>query len=151
MNSTRWIFTAVLVTGAAMAGCSRGFVANVPAGFAEIPSHTQLKALSPDGVTFRVRRETVRQAAELPFWKEALKKRMLDAGYGFVSEKDIKAQASAGYLIEVAAPMGAEDYSYTIAIFVQDKHIVIAEAAGEVTRYKAHAKDILAAIEHIAL
>jgi len=134
-----------------LAACSRGFVAKAPAGFAEIPARSELRAVSPDGVTFRVRREANKPAAELPFWKEALKRRMLDAGYGLIAERDIKAGTTPGYLLELTAPMGSEDYLYQVAIFVANRHIVVAESAGEVTRYKTRAEDIAAAIGQMIL
>lgn len=151
MIKLRWLGAMLGCGVLALTACSRGFVAKAPAGFAEIPARTELRAVSPDGVTFRVRREANKPTAELPFWKEALKKRMLDAGYGLIAERDVKAGNTPGYLLELTAPMGSEDYLYEVAIFVVHRHIVIAESAGEVTRYKARAEDIAAAIGQMTL
>ena len=91
---------------------------------------------------FRVRAETARPRADLPFWKQALKRRMLDAGYTFVSESDITSRGGPGYLLELAAPIGSRDYSYLVSIFVQDTRILLGEAAGEVVQVARHKKAI---------
>jgi len=133
------------------AGCRKGFDATAPVGFAAFAGGRQFRAVSSDGVSYRVRQESNDPQADLAFWREALKKRMIDAGYAFVADSEIKAGAVAGYLLELAAPVGAQDYSYTVAIFVSGKHVTIAESAGEVTRFRAHRQDVLAAIGRLQL
>jgi hypothetical protein len=137
----------------AAAGC-RPFEAQAPAGFAPYESGSALgrkafRAVSAEGVVFRVRAESTKSKAALPFWKEAIKKRMLDAGYTFVSEADLTSPGGPGYLLELAAPIGARDYSYLVAIFVKDTDLVIAEAAGEVLPVVRHKKAIGEAIAAI--
>ena len=136
-------------------GC-RGFSATPPAGFAVFATPWwqiahDFRAVSPDGVLFRIRRADHEPKAELAFWKEALKKRMNDAGYAVQSERDVKADGKTGYLLELAAPLGQQDYSYVLAVFDQGRHLVVAESAGEVTRFNARRADVLAAIENIDL
>lgn len=121
----------------------------VPDGFARYEKEKGYKAVSPEGVVYRVRYEENKPYAELSFWKEALKKRMLDAGYIFLSESDIKAGEDKGYLLELTAPMGEQDFTYLIAVFVKKKEIMIAEAAGEVLLLSKHRKSIVAAIERL--
>lgn len=118
----------------------------VPAGFARYTKAKEIKAVSPEGVTFRVRSEANKPFAELPFWKEALKKRMLDAGYIFLDDSSVTADNREGYLLELTAPYGQLDYTYLMAVFVVGKKIVIVEAAGEVTDLAARREAILAAI-----
>lgn len=91
------------------------------------------KSVSPDGVMFRVRKEKNDPYADLLFWRTAMKTHMLESGYYFISESDIQAGNHKGYLIELSAPVGEQDFSYLIAIFTVEKKIVIAEACGEIS------------------
>jgi hypothetical protein len=142
----------VAAAGVAAAVCVRPtFSATAPHGFAAFGGWFELKAVSPEGVVFRVRSEANEPKAELSFWREALKRRMLDAGYTFVGESDIRASDRAGYLLELAAPQGAMDYSYLAAVFVDGSHLVIAEAAGEVTKLRERRQDLVAAIAAIKM
>lgn len=127
----------------------RSFQAEAPAGFAPYDQKKSFRAVSPDGVLYRVRQQENKPKATLAFWKEALKKRMLDAGYHFVSEGDIKADNEPGYLLELNAPLGSQDYTYFIAVFARDNTLVIVESAGEVTRFKARREGVLAAIQKL--
>ena len=140
--------TALLLALVAMgAGAScRDFEAVAPEGFATFESLSDFRAVSSDGVTYRVRTEENEPAADLAFWREALKKRMQDAGYTVVKEGAIDAKGRPGYLLELAAPIGRQDYAYAIGIFVRGKRIVIVESTGEVTRFAGHRKAVLAAM-----
>ncbi len=121
----------------------------VPHGFARYTDAEEIKAVSPEGVTYRVRSEANKPYADLPFWKEALKKRMLDAGYVFRREAPVTADNREGYLLELTAPYGQQDDTYLMAIFALKNKIVIVEAAGEVTQLAARRKAIIAAIEKL--
>lgn len=121
----------------------------IPEGFARYTKARQIKAVSPEGVIYRVRSEDNKPFAELPFWKEALKKRMLDAGYIFLREAPIQADAQEGYLLELTAPYGQQDYTYLMAVFVLKKKIKIVEAAGEVSDLAAHRAAIFEAIQSL--
>jgi len=127
------------------------FSATAPQGFATFHDWFGLRAVSPEGVVYRVRSEKNEPKAELGFWREALKKRMHDAGYAVVTDGDIRAGDRAGALLELAAPQGTMDYSYLIAVFVDGSDLVIAEAAGEVTKLKARRENVLAAMSGIKL
>ncbi len=124
----------------------RGVTVAAPDGFAAYDKARPFRAVSPDGVLFQVRTAKHEPEATLDFWKEALKKRMLDAGYTFVAERDVEASGAKGYLIELAAPMGAEDDSYWVAVFPDGRRLVIVEAAGEAGRFLARGEAIRAAI-----
>ena len=130
----------------------RDFDATAPRGFAayeDSAASQRFRAVSSDGVMFTVRSERHKPQAELSFWHEALKSRMLAAGYALVGEQEIEASGTSGQLLELAAPLGALDYSYLVALFVTQRRIYIAEAAGEVTRLNAHKSAILDAIRAI--
>ncbi len=140
----------VLVAAAALCGC-RAFHAETPEGFAAFDDWSRFRAVSADGVMYRVRSEDNDPKAGLPFWREALKKRMLDAGYIFVSDGELKAASEPGYLLELAAPVGQEDYTYLVAFFVKGSRLVVVEASGEVTKFRPRRAAILAAMSRITL
>ncbi len=141
---------AVGVAAALACGCT-GFDAGVPEGFAAFDDWSQTRGVSAEGVVFRVRSEDNEPRAELAFWREALKKRMVDAGYALVSESEVKAGSATGYFLELAAPVGQEDYTYGVALFTRGKKLVLVESAGEVTRYARHRQAIMAAIAGLEL
>lgn len=147
------VFAAVLVISILFAaGCktvSGKYTA--PNGFAAYKGTDGFRAVSPEGVVFKIRTEKNDPFAELDFWREALKKRMVDAGYRFIAESEITAGKDRGYMIELAAPLGSKDYSYMIAIFQKKKNIVIIESAGDVTALKKRQSDIIDAIGKIRL
>ena len=124
-----------------------GVTVTAPTEFAPYKKARPYRATSPDDVFFVVRTAKHKPEATLAFWKEALRKRMVDAGYTVVSESDVSASGKPGALIELAAPMGAQDYSYLVAVFVDGKRLVIVEAAGEVSRFQARKAAILASIQ----
>ncbi|MDA8137148.1 MAG: hypothetical protein M0036_00735 [Desulfobacteraceae bacterium] len=107
--------------------------AALPDGFAAYPTDETFKAVNPDGIVYRVRRVPNKPYADMAFWKEAMKKRMLEAGYHFGAEGPLQAGARPGHLLELTAPYGPQDYGYMIAIFVEKENIQIAEAAGEIS------------------
>lgn len=131
------------------AGCS-SFEATAPDGFATYQGNRPYRAVSSDGVVYRVRTENDASDATMSFWREALKKRMTDAGYSFLREGDIKsANVSDGYLLEVTAPYGLKDYTYLMAVFKSGKHLVLVESSGEVTTFEKHRPAVIAAVEKL--
>src|SRR4051812_32282549 len=101
MGSSRMRAFFALSFAITLASCST-FDAHAPQGFAEYDHGSGFRAVSADGVMYRVRSVKNEPKAELPFWREALKKRMLDAGYRFQSEASVKAANGEGYLLELA-------------------------------------------------
>ncbi len=141
------ILLAFIVLAAGCVTSSKKHV--IPDGFASYGETAKTKAVSPDGVMFRTRSEKNEPYAKLSFWKEALKKRMLDAGYGFRKESGISADGREGYLLELTAPLGPVDYSYLVAVFLNKKEIFIVESAGEITRFDNRREDVVAAIKKL--
>lgn len=129
-----------------LAAC-QPYEATAPEGFAVYDDPWEFRAVSPDGVIYRVRSEPNEPEADLAFWSEALKKRMTDAGYAFTADAEIAAGSEPGYLLELAAPVGQQDYTYAVALFVRQGDLVLVEVAGEVTRFAARRDAVLAAIE----
>ncbi len=118
-----------------------------PKGFSAWRREGRYRAASPDGVLFRVRSVKHKPEGLLPFWKEAVRERMIAAGYTVQAEEDLQVGATRGALIELAAPLGTQDWSYLIAIFPQGNKIVLAEAAGEVATFDGRRKALRKAID----
>lgn len=126
-------------------GCD-SFEAAAPEGFATYEGNRPFRAMSPDGVVYRVRNVSDPSDATLAFWQEALKKRMLDAGYTFLRDGEAKSANGEGYVLEVTAPYGVRDYTYLMAVFKKDKHLVVVESSGEVTTFEKRRPEVIAAI-----
>jgi len=124
---------------------------SVPAGFAPYKRKARLQAVSPDDVLYRVRRIRNKPRADLPFWQEALRTRMVDAGYHLVSEGEVVAGARKGALIELTAANGEQDQTYLLALFVTGRKLVLVEAAGPVERFAPRRDAGVAAIQGLAI
>jgi len=74
---------------------------------------------------------------------------MTDSGYRFISESEVKTDTQTGYQLELSAPVGDKDYTYLIALFVKGDTLIIAEASGEMTRFKKLQTSIVEAIKKI--
>lgn len=138
-----------LAAALCLCACVTTTPATLPEGFAAYPPDGAFKAVSSDAVVYRVRREPNQPYADLAFWKEALKKRMLAAGYRFGAEGPLAAGPREGYLLELTAPYGPQDYGYLIAIFVEKESIQIAEAAGEVSALAERRPALLEAMTNL--
>lgn len=120
-----------------------------PEGFSAWKKKGRYRAASADDVLFRVRTVKHKPKGELPFWKEAVRVRMVAAGYKLVEEKDLGIAGADGATIELVAPVGTEDWTYLVGFFPAGRKIVVVEAAGEVTSFEARREKILAAIQGI--
>lgn len=109
------------------------------------------RAASPDDVLMRVRTQKHKPRAELSFWIEAVRERSKAAGYKVLSEAPIEASGVKGGLIELAAPLGTEDWTYLIAFFPSGSKVVVAEAAGRITDFEARKASLLASIGALEL
>jgi hypothetical protein len=141
-------FFLIVVAVLMVSGC-KTIPANAPSGFAAYQGENPFRAVSPDGVMYRVRTTENKPSADLSFWKTALKKHMTDSGYHFISESDVSADTLSGYQLELTAPMGDKDYTYLIALFVKGDTLIIAEASGEISSFKKLQTSIDAAIKKI--
>ena len=140
-----WLLPLLLLSSG---GCAKIKV-TTPDGFAELAGRPEYRAISPEGVTYKVRLIPNYPPKELDFWGRALKKHLADEGYRFLGEASFTAAGGEGLSFEWGAPYGNEDYIYLTAILVKDKKIAIAEAAGEYKlfgRYREALKASLASL-----
>ena len=126
---------------------AKGVDAPVPSGFAAYHERKRIRAASPDGVVYRVRVQKNKPEAGLAFWEEAMKTRMLEAGYHEVEAKRIQSGDREGALLELGAADGEKDQSYLIALFVDGSKLIVIEAAGQVERFAPRKEAIAAAIQ----
>jgi hypothetical protein len=117
-----------------------------PADFGTYENLKSLQAVSPDRVVYQVKRLENKPFADQGFWQVALKERLSKAGYVVTEEGPIESGNRQGYFVETTAPRGTADYMYLVALFVQDKQLVVVESAGELAAYKARREKIFAAI-----
>ena len=131
-------------------GNTATYLVEPPAGFAPYKAKKAYRAVSPDGVVFRVRAAEHEPEADLEFWKEAMQKRMVEAGYNVQTQAEVSAGAVPGTLLELTAPYGTDDYSYLLAVFPVGKELVIVEAAGEVATFGERREAIMEAIGRVS-
>ena len=129
-----------------LAGCTTPLPRATPAEFAAYEGKVSLQAVSAERVVYQLKRLENKPFAELAFWQVALKERLLKAGYVLATEGVIEASGHKGYYMETTAPRGTADYMYLVALFVQDKHLIVIESTGEIKAYKAQREKIFAAI-----
>ena len=131
-------------------GCA-GYRAKAPQGFAAYAEGKEFRATSPDGVVYRVQDYDHEPKADLPFWKEALSKRMAEAGYLRIDSLELQVDGSQAIGFVYAAPLGDSDQNYLVVAIPGPKHLVVVEAAGESAKFMARREAILAAVKQIDL
>ena len=114
-----------------------------PEGFAEIAAGKEYRAVSPEGMPFRVRSFKNYPEMDLAFWKDALKSHLIQEGYKFISEVTPDESREDIVCFEWGAPYGGADYIYLTAVKVKGKKIFVAEAAGKMEIYGKYRQSLL--------
>jgi hypothetical protein len=128
--------------------CGRPFTTVAPDGFATYRKGGKVfRSVSCDRVVYRVRHLKNRPYAGFDFWREALPKRMGDAGYRIISDTVITVDKQSALVLEMATPVGDYDYSYMLMMQVKGSKILLAEAAGVVNEFQKRKKSILATLK----
>jgi hypothetical protein len=123
-----------------------------PAGFAETVSKTEYRAISPEGILYRVRSVDNYPVKNLDFWSKALKNQLATEGYLLTDDgEEFSAGDHRGVLYEWGVRYGNEDFIYLTAIIVFDDRITIAEAGGEHKIYAKYRQSILESLKSITL
>lgn len=131
-------------------GCA-GYRAQAPQGFAAYADGKGFRATSPDGVVYRVQDYDHEPKADLPFWKEALTKRMVEAGYLRIDSLELRVDGRQAIGFVYTAPLGDSDQNYLVVAIPGPKRLVVVEAAGESAKFMARREAILAAVKQIDL
>ncbi len=141
----------ILLISLSLFGCANLEVKK-PAGFAETVRKNEYRAISPEGMLYRVRSVDNYPVKNLDFWSKALKNQLEKEGYLLTDEgEEFTAGDHRGLLYEWGVRYGNEDFIYLTAIIVFDNRITIAEAGGEHTIYDKYRQPILESLKSITL
>ncbi len=134
---------------AVLSACATAPPVTPPAGFAVYDEAEVVRAVSPEGVRFRVHYEDHEPEQSLEFWKEALRRHLDRSGYGLLSEAEFSSPAGDGVFFEWVAPVGAEDWVYLTAVVPAGDRLIVAEAAGAAELYRERREAIRESLESI--
>ncbi len=141
---------AVAAAVLAVAACASVQVSR-PEGFAGQPGAGDYRAISPEGMLYRVRTVANEPAKDLAFWSEALRVQLTREGYRMIGQQEQFSGAREGVFYEWGVRYGAEDYIYLTAILVLGDRIAVAEAGGEHTVYRKYREQILESLKSIRI
>jgi len=127
-----------------------------PEGFAEVlpwqTAATEYRAVSPEGMMYRVRTLKNYPVQTLEFWSEALQNHLEKEGYRGISDgQAFQTGENSGMMFEWALPYGNQSYIYLTAIVVSEKRIAVAEAAAEHTIYRRHREALRESLASITI
>ena len=136
-------------------GCAPSFEMGLPSRFVVLEadrgdalSGYVQRGTTPDGVVVGLRSIEHRVQGSLPFWSEAVVRRLRDQeGYAVLSEDSIEAaNGQAGHLIRLGRDLNGHGYRYTVAVFATPSHLWIADAGGRAEPFTEMESEIEAAI-----
>jgi hypothetical protein len=123
-----------------------------PAGYAparKAPDGS-LRALSPEGLPFRVRSFRNAPPKDLVFWSEALKSHLSKEGYRpNGAGRSFEAGNLRGSALEWVVPYGQESYVYLTALLVAGDRILLIEAGGPYKLYVDYRQSLEESLESI--
>ena len=138
----------------ALASCTS--LVQKPEGFAKVPLGqivvTQYKAVSPEGMIYRVRKLKNYPVQTLEFWTNALRNHLEKEGYRIITEgQSFQTGDNSGMIFEWAMPYANQSFIYLTAIVVSHKRIAVAEAAAEHTIYYRYREALLDSLASITI
>ncbi|MDR1759908.1 MAG: hypothetical protein LBR60_05205 [Fibrobacter sp.] len=146
-------FFGLLLTALILASCA-SFRAVPPENFAAYKESKEdgtvkFKAISPDGVLYRVSEYEQESEASAEFWGEALLLKMKNSNYKQEETLTLTIgnQPAAAYLFSLASSTGTD--FYLIAAVQSKGKVFVVEAAGEEEKFNARKTEILEAIGKI--
>ncbi len=126
------------------------FKAKEPQNFAAYESESnKFKAISSDGVLYRVSAYEQKSEASMDFWKEAFLLKMKNSNYKQEDSLNINigGKAAIGYIFSFANSTGQD--LYLVAAVQSKEKMFVVEATGSVAKFENRKKDILDAINSI--
>jgi len=125
----------------------------VPDGLAEMETGKGFfSAISPEGLSLRLRTVKNYPEKDIDFWTAALGKQLTGVGYYPAGDnRGFKSPAGKGSYFEWGLPYIGEDYLYLTAICVKGKKILILEAAGEQSVYSRYREALIKSLESVEL
>jgi len=140
------IFSTILLFSCA------SFNAKEPKNFAPYETESdKFKAISSDGVLYRVSAYEQKSEASMDFWKEAFLLKMKNSNYKQEDSLSISigGKAAMGYIFSFANSTGQD--LYLVAAVPNGSKMVVVEASAERGKFNTRKADILSAIGEIEL
>jgi len=129
--------------------CSRISVVP-PEGFAELKGGRSYRAISPEGMLYRVRSIKNEPQKDLAFWGDALENHLSKEGYRYSkASRSFESGDREGLCYEWVLPAGNESYLYLTALIVTEKTITLAEAAAPHPVFTRHRQALLDSLSSI--
>ena len=142
----------LILAGALVLGSCGTIKAAPPEGFAWTKDRSNIfKAVSPEGMKYRIRSTKNYPQKDLEFWEVALESHLLSEGYELFNEPGtFEAYGKKGVFFEWGLSYAGEDHIYLTALIVKGKKIIIAEAAGEMSIYNIYRDSIIESLTTIS-
>ncbi|MBN1797698.1 MAG: hypothetical protein JW822_03915 [Spirochaetales bacterium] len=155
-NSTLRYITLLGALIVLLSACS-DFKIEKPDGFARVEmsyydAHDILyKAVSPEGILFKVKKVENYPPMELDFWAKALSNQLQKEGYTLIGEEQrFETDKREGVYFKWGLPYGNASYIYLTAVIVCDNEILIIEVAGEQSIFKDYEDTIILSMQSIS-
>ncbi len=151
MRRMRSITVLCAVMAALAAGCA-SYTVSAPEGFAYFEKETRFrKFVSADGVRFKVQRIKNYPYGDAEMWRESVDIHLKQEGYHPLSAKDISTPGNMkGAYAEYQTRYNAEDYIYSVALFVDPEYIYLFESGGQKKYFDRHREALLNSIRSLS-
>lgn len=157
-RSIGWRALQLVVMAMSLPFACRDFQAKAPEGFARYEDSTlglparEFRAISADGVRFRVKAVRNEPAGDAVLWTAALRRSLERKGYRLSESASLRTEDGHDLVvIHGVVGLGGVDYGYALGFSVHDDTVVIAEAGGPQEAMVLHAKEIDAAFRSVKI
>ncbi|MDR2580357.1 MAG: hypothetical protein LBC85_05125 [Fibromonadaceae bacterium] len=140
----------ILIIGL-LSSCA-SFKASAPNNFAAYDDdNKKFRAISSDGVLYRVSEYKQKSEASVDFWREAFLLKMRNSNYKQEEELNISinGKPTIAYIFSFATNLGSD--LYLVAAVPAKNKMIVVEASAESDKFNARKADILEAIGKITL
>lgn len=125
----------------------RTFEATAPHGFAVYENRSlfsnEFKAITADGVRYRVRTVKNEPEGDAALWKQTLVKSLEKKGFRILNSSSLQTeQGRSMQVVNSQLSAGGEDYLYLTAFIVDGKRIILVEAGGPKELMSVHEKGL---------
>ena len=140
-------------------GCGAIFEMEIPDQFVRLDDESQerdgyeMRAVTNDGVVLGMQVIEHKVEGTLAFWTEAVTRRIRDAqGYALLGTEEVRAASGEpGNLLRFGRDVRGVPYRYTVAVYVTERSIFIAEAGGREDAFEALEGEVDRALTSVEL
>ncbi len=146
------ILSALACVAALSAACTPAARLSAPDGFTHLDGKYDDRVASARGVVVGARVEKNEPQANLEFWTDAIDLRLRQRGYvpEASSGADVKsASGLPGKSLRYTWFDGTRDNAYWVDVFATDRHVVLVEAAGATSDFRASEKAVEASMRSV--